>query len=159
MLKTSGKKKNKINRSCKKRKFFTAPVFYPEKMTEYRKFVYKLFGIFYNSDWKEEDILKINVFVDKTKEEKIDIYIHERRQIVDDIEKLISEENELLCYKNGEIYKMNFSEIVLFSVENEKVAVFTEKDKFFVKERLYIVEEKMPSFFIRLNCFCAVRFV
>lgn len=95
--------------------------------------------------------MKLNVFVDKTEEERIDIYIKEKRQIVEDIEKLISEKNELLCHKNGEIYKIGFSEIVLFTVENEKVAVFTEKDKFFVKERLYMIEEKMPSYFVKLN--------
>ena len=95
--------------------------------------------------------MKLNVFVDKTQDERIDIYLKERRQIVDDIEKLISEESELLCHKNGEVYRLSFSEIVLFSVENEKVAVFTENDKFFIRERLYMIEEKMPSAFIKLN--------
>ena len=95
--------------------------------------------------------MKLNVFVDKTQEERIDIYIKEKRQIVEDIENLISEENILLCYKNSEIYKVSFSEIILLTVENEKVAVFTEKDKFFIKERLYMAEEKLSSDFIRLN--------
>ena len=95
--------------------------------------------------------MKLNVFVDKTQEERIDIYIKEKRQIVEDIENLISEENILLCYKNSEIYKISFSEIILLAVENEKVAVFTEKDKFFIKERLYMAEEKLSSDFIRLN--------
>lgn len=95
--------------------------------------------------------MKLNVFVDKTQEERIDIYIKEKRQLVEDIENLISEENILLCYKNSEIYKVSFSEIILLAVENEKVAVFTEKDKFFIKERLYMAEEKLSSDFIRLN--------
>ena len=95
--------------------------------------------------------MKLNVFVDKTQEERIDIYIKEKRQIVEDIENLISEENILLCYKNSEIYKVSFSEIILLAVENEKVAVFTKNDKFFIKERLYMAEEKLSSDFIRLN--------
>ncbi len=95
--------------------------------------------------------MKLNVFVDKTQEERIDIYIKEKRQLVEDIENLISEENILLCYKDSEIYKVSFSEIILLAVENEKVAVFTEKDKFFIKERLYMAEEKLSSDFIRLN--------
>ena len=95
--------------------------------------------------------MKLNVFVDKTQEERIDIYINEKRQLVEDIKNLISEENILLCYKNSEIYKVSFSEIILLAVENEKVAVFTEKDKFFIKERLYMAEEKLSSDFIRLN--------
>ena len=95
--------------------------------------------------------MKLNVFVDKTQDERIDIYLKERRQIVDDIEKLISEENELLCHKDGEVYRLSFSEIVLFSVENEKVAAFTEKDKYLVRERLYMIEAKMPSYFVKLN--------
>lgn len=95
--------------------------------------------------------MKLNVFVDKTQEERIDIYIKEKRQLVEDIENLISEENILLCYKDSEIYKVSFSEIILLAVENEKVAVFTGKDKFFIKERLYMAEEKLSSDFIRLN--------
>ena len=95
--------------------------------------------------------MKLNVFVDKTQEERIDIYIKEKRQIVEDIKNLISEENILLCYKNSEIYKIRFSEIILLTVENEKVAVFTEKEKFFIKERLYMAEEKLSSDFVRLN--------
>lgn len=95
--------------------------------------------------------MKLNVFVDKAQEERIDIYIKEKSRIVEDIEKLISQESELLCHKDGEVYKLSFSEIVLFSVENEKVAVFTENDKFFIRERLYMIEEKMPSDFIKLN--------
>ena len=95
--------------------------------------------------------MKLNIFVDKTQEERIDIYVKEKRQIVEDIKNLISEENILLCYKNSEIYKVSFSEIILLAVENEKVAVFTEKDKFFIKERLYMAEEKLSSDFIRLN--------
>ena len=95
--------------------------------------------------------MKLNVFVDKTQEERIDIYVKEKRQIVEDIKNLISEENILLCYKNSEIYKVSLSEIILLAVENEKVAVFTEKDKFFIKERLYMAEEKLSSDFIRLN--------
>ena len=103
--------------------------------------------------------MKLNVFVDKTQEERIDIYIKEKRQIVEDIENLISEENILLCYKNSEIYKVSFSEIILLVVENEKVVVFTEKDKFFIKERLYMAEEKLSSDFIRLNqsAICNIR--
>ena len=95
--------------------------------------------------------MKLNVFVDKAQEERIDIYIKEKRQIVEDIENLISEENILLCYKNSEIYKVSFSEIILLAVENEKVAVFTQNDKFFIKERLYMAEEKLSSDFVRLN--------
>ncbi|MBR3766649.1 MAG: LytTR family transcriptional regulator [Clostridia bacterium] len=95
--------------------------------------------------------MKLNVFVDKTKEEKIDIYIHEKRKIVDDIERLLSCENELLGFINGEIYKLYFSDIVLFSVENEKIKAFTNNEEFTVKERLYMIEEKMPDYFIKLN--------
>ena len=95
--------------------------------------------------------MNLNFFIDKSQEERIDIYIKEKRQLVEDIENLISEENILLCYKNSEIYKVSFSEIILLAVENEKVAVFTEKDKFFIKERLYMAEEKLSSDFIRLN--------
>ncbi len=95
--------------------------------------------------------MKLNVFVDKTKEEKIDIYIHEEKQIVEDIKKLLEVENEIFCYKNGEGYKINFSEIVLFCVEDEKVAVFTDNEKFYIKNRLYMIEDKMPGCFIKLN--------
>lgn len=95
--------------------------------------------------------MKLNVFVDKTKEEKIDIYIHEEKKIVEDIKNLLYRENEILCYKNAEVHKLNFSEIVLFSVENERIYAYSENDKFTLKERLYMIEGKMPDYFIKLN--------
>ena len=95
--------------------------------------------------------MKLNVFVDKTKEEKIDIYVHEEKQIVEDIKKLISEEKEIICYNNSELRKVNFSEVVLFSVENERLAVFIGNEKLYTKDRLYMIEEKMPGCFIKLN--------
>ena len=95
--------------------------------------------------------MKLNVFVDKTKEEKIDIFIHEERKIIDDIRDLISRENILLCYKNAECHRLSFSDIVLFSVENDKVYAYSKNEKYTVKERLYMIEEKMPDYFIKLN--------
>lgn len=95
--------------------------------------------------------MKLNIFVGKTDEERIDIFINERRKIIEDIENLLSETNEVFGYKNGEIHKLQFPDIVLFTVENERVYAYSGSDKYSVKERLYMIEEKMPDFFIKLN--------
>ncbi len=95
--------------------------------------------------------MELNIFLDKTKEEKIDIYIHEKRKIVDDIEKLISSENSINGIKNGEIYPLSFSDIVIFTVDGEKIKAFTETEEFTVKGRLYMIEERMPHYFVKLN--------
>ncbi len=95
--------------------------------------------------------MKLNVFVGKAKEERIDVYIHEKSEIVEKIRKLLSDEKELFGTKNSEIYKLNFSDIVLFSVENEKTKAFTHEEEYILKERLYMIEEKMPDYFIKLN--------
>lgn len=103
--------------------------------------------------------MELNVFVDKTKDEKIDIFIHEERRIIDDIKALLSEENSLLCYKNAEVYRLSFSDIVLFSVENDKVYAYSKDEKYTLKERLYMIEEKMPDYFLKLNqsTLCNIR--
>lgn len=95
--------------------------------------------------------LKLNVFVDKNEEERIDVFIHEKRRIVDEIKKLINCENELLFFRSGEVYRLDFSDIVLFTVENEKTKAFTKSEEYTVKERLYMIEEKMPFHFIKIN--------
>ena len=95
--------------------------------------------------------LKINVFVDKNEEERIDIFVRKKGKLVDDIEELIYSKNEILGYKNEETVKLRFPEISLFTVENEKTKAVTESGEFIIRERLYMIEEIMPDYFIRLN--------
>lgn len=95
--------------------------------------------------------MKLNVFIGKTDEEKIDIFVNEERQIIEDIKNLLNGETELSGYKDSEIYKLKFSDIVLFSVESERLYAYTDKEKYMLKERLYMIEEKMPRHFIKLN--------
>lgn len=55
--------------------------------------------------------MKLNVFVGKSEEKRVDIYIHKKRQIIDDTENLLNRKREIFGYKNDEIRKLDFSKI------------------------------------------------
>ncbi len=99
--------------------------------------------------------MKINIFIDKEREEEVIVYAHEKNAIVTSIEKLVVENNtEFLGYKDGEVVKLELSGIYCFTVENNKIYAYTERDRFHIKQRLYKLEEQLPDNFIKLNQSC-----
>lgn len=67
----------------------------------------------------------------------------------------ILEEKELKSFihvkRNNNISFLKFEEIYLIKVENRKVNVFTEKQKYTTNKRLYELEEILDDSFIRIS--------
>lgn len=99
--------------------------------------------------------MKLNIFIDKEREEEVIIYAHEKNSIVESIEQLVLEkEIELIGYREDLAVKTDLAEIYCFTVENGKVFAYTEKDRLLIKQRLYRLEEILPDNFIKLNQSC-----
>ena len=99
--------------------------------------------------------MKFTVFIDKDREEEIIIYARERSGLIDKIEKLVADNSEeIIGYKNSTAEILDPADIFCFTAENGKVFAVTEKEKFRIKERLYSLEEKLGSDFIRINQSC-----
>ena len=105
--------------------------------------------------------MKLKIFVDKSKEEEILIYVHEKNGLVEEIERLVSENNfELIGYKDNEAQKLSLLEVNCFICENNKVFALTD-EKLVVRLRLYQIEDLLDDNFVRINqsCIANIRII
>lgn len=100
--------------------------------------------------------MKFTLNIDKETDEEVIINVHERTPLVDEIEKLVlNDVFELVCYDDDKTaIILDFSDIHCFVVENNKVYAFTDTKKYTIKYRIYQLEEKLPSSFIKVNQSC-----
>ena len=88
-------------------------------------------------------------------EEEVIANVHERTPLIDEIEKLVTQENvsdQLTGYLEDEIRILNAEEIECFFVEDEKTyALCSDRKKYVIKKRLYELETILPTDFIKLN--------
>ena len=97
--------------------------------------------------------MKCSVIIDKEKEEQVIIYAHQKTKLVEQIERLASEDI-LIGYRDSEAVRLLFSEVYCFIVEENKVYALTESERFRLKSRLYQLEEVMPPQFVKLHQSC-----
>ncbi len=99
--------------------------------------------------------MKLRITIDKTREEEIHIYAHERTRLIDDIESLINDyKKEIIGYTDGGAYKLSPAQITCFVVENNKVYAIRGKEKLQIKVRLYQLEEMLSGGFVKINQSC-----
>ena len=98
--------------------------------------------------------MNIKVFIDKSKEEEVLVFAHERNALVNEIERIVQENNlELIGYKENEASKLKLFDVNCFISENNKVFALT-KEKLQLKFRLYQIEEMLDENFIKINQSC-----
>ena len=104
--------------------------------------------------------MKLKIIIDKEKEEEILIFCHERTYLIDEIERLFkSNESGLVGYSQGGARKISPSEISCFMVENNKVYALAGKEKLQIKMRLYQLEERLDSSFVKINQSCKMTVI
>jgi DNA-binding LytR/AlgR family response regulator len=93
--------------------------------------------------------------IDKDREEEVVIYVHEKNSLSYEIEELVLGKSlELLGYKDKNIVKLSPSDVFCFTVENNKVYAICEKEKYQIKQRLYLLEEILDRDFVKINQSC-----
>lgn len=98
--------------------------------------------------------MKLKIFIDKTKDEEVLIYAHEKNEIIKEIERIVQQSNsELIGYKDNEAKKLSLFNINCFISENNKVFALTD-EKVQVKLRLYQVEDMVDENFVKINQSC-----
>ena len=101
--------------------------------------------------------MKCKVVIDKEKEEVV-IYTKEYTELIKDIEQyILNKDEELLGFIDKRCTKLNLSDIYCFTVEDNKVLALTKNEKYVLRERLYILEEKYSNLFIKINQSCLVN--
>ena len=99
--------------------------------------------------------MKCEIIINPSCEEKIIIYAKEESSLVQEIKQLAEgAKNDLFGYAEDEIVKLNPADIYYISVIGGKVYATVGKEKFLLKERLYLLEEKLPECFVKINQSC-----
>ena len=99
--------------------------------------------------------MKYKLIIDKDADEEIIARVHAPSSLTEQIENLVckfSGVESIMGYKNDEMRKLLFSEIECITVIDKKViAIDTKCNSYVLKERLYELENILPSYFIRIN--------
>ena len=99
--------------------------------------------------------MKCEIIINPSCEEKIIIYAKEESSLVQEIKQLAEgAKNDLFGYAEDEIVKLNPADIYYISVIGGKVYATVGKEKYLLKERLYLLEEKLPECFVKINQSC-----
>ena len=99
--------------------------------------------------------MKYKLIIDKNADEQIVATVHAPSSLTRQIEDLVcnySGVDSIIGLKDGDMQRLEFSQIECISVINRKViAVDSEGNHFSLKERLRDLEGILPSYFIRIN--------
>ena len=99
--------------------------------------------------------MKFKLIIDKEKEEEVVATVHSRTALVDEIEALIAKyagTDRIAGFREDDIKMLTFSEIECITVLDGKTyAIDSRNCRYRLKQRLYELEQLLPSFFIRIN--------
>ncbi len=97
--------------------------------------------------------MKFTLIIDKEKDEEMVITAHRRTALIDEIEALIYKHTDRIPgYTEDDIKMLSVSEIECITVLDGKTyAIDSRNCQYRLKQRLYELEEQLPSSFIRIN--------
>ena len=99
--------------------------------------------------------MKYKLIIDKEAEEEIIAIVHAPSALTEQIENLVfsfSGVDALMGYREDEMRKIPFSDIECITVLDRKViAIDLLGKRYRIQDRLRDLEEKLPSYFIRIN--------
>ena len=100
--------------------------------------------------------MKVKIEIDpEIKDTEITIRCPEITPEVAEIQKLLSEagthESQISFFKDDAEYFLSLSDILFFETGNGVIRAHTAEDDFEAKYKLYELEEKLPSYFLRIS--------
>ena len=99
--------------------------------------------------------MKYKLIIDKTAEEEITVIAHGPSSLTQQIEDLVrsySGADSIIGYGQDEMRKLPFSEIECITILNRRVvAIDSSGIQYSLRDRLRDLEERLPSYFIRIN--------
>ena len=102
--------------------------------------------------------MQYKLIIDQDKEESVVITVHEKNELVFEIEKLINSKSlRIIGYKEDEIYPLELGEIYSFYTSDGKVFAKVKEDEYIVKERIYQLEIYCEELFVKINQGCLVN--
>ena len=99
--------------------------------------------------------MKSTLIIDKEKDEEIIATVHSRSALTDEIEALILKHvgaDRIPAYRDDNMKMLPFSDIECVTVLDGKTyAIDSKNQRYRLKQRLYELEQQLPSSFIRIN--------
>ncbi len=97
--------------------------------------------------------MKFRLIIDEEKDEEIVATIHSRTALIDEIEALICKHTDRIPgYTEDNIKMLAVSDIECITVLDGKTyAIDSKNRRYRLKQRLYELEQQLPSSFIRIN--------
>ena len=99
--------------------------------------------------------MKFRLIIDKEKAEEVVATVHNRSALIDEIEALIQKHtgtDRIPGYTEDDIKMLSISEVECVTVLDGKTyAIDSRNHRYRLKQRLYELEELLPSSFIRIN--------
>ena len=99
--------------------------------------------------------MKFKLIIDSKKDEEVVATVHGRSPLIDEIEALIQQHagaDRIPGYRGDEIKMLAVSQIACITVIDGKTyAIDSENQHYRLKQRLYELEQQLPSCFIRIN--------
>ena len=97
--------------------------------------------------------MQLKVIIDQEKDEEIVATVHGHSPLIDELEALISKHTDRIPgYAEDSIKMLSVSEIECITVLDGKTyAIDTANQRYRLKQRLYELEQILPSSFIRIN--------
>lgn len=99
--------------------------------------------------------MNFRLIIDKTKEEEVVATVRERSQLTDRIEAMVLQHtgsDRIPAYTEDDMKMLKYDEIECVTVlDGRNCAIDTQGGRYRLKQRLYELEEMLPSCFIRIN--------
>lgn len=96
--------------------------------------------------------MKCTVILDKTRDEEILIYAHQKSELINEIERMATNDTKQITgYLRGEIVKLDTQQIYCITIDDGKLYAVCKNEKFLVKSKLYIIEDMLDNCFIKIN--------
>lgn len=99
--------------------------------------------------------MKCEIVIDPECEECVMIYAKKNYPIIEEIRNLtIRNGDGIFGYVGNEIVKLDPMQIQYITVVKNKVHAVCDDQRYVLKDRLYVLEELLPDFFVRINQSC-----
>lgn len=99
--------------------------------------------------------MRFKLIIDKSRNEEVVATVHERSALTDQIELLVMQQagtDRIAVYLEDDVKLLPFSEIECITILDGKTyAIDTQNKRYRLKQRLYELEQLLPSCFIRIN--------
>lgn len=99
--------------------------------------------------------MKFKLIIDKTKDEEVAVTVHQPSALTKQIEMLVLEHSgsdRLIAYTDDDIKMLPVKQIECITVLDGKTwAIDHRGDRYRLKQRLYELEQLLPTSFIRIN--------